>query len=172
MTSLEPLLSVEGKSREEGVATANTAHGPHHQTWRRSLVVVTLLLVLGTIVVVAALHRNSQNKFTREECIAALRRAGVDVQFGVAKEKYNVFVFTPTFDDKQLGAIMPYVKGLEPLSFLTLCDTQISDASVSLLVRCRVDALHVVRTKITAKGAAELQRGLPNTWITHESIEH
>jgi hypothetical protein len=154
----------------ERVAMSKAVCRLRQQTCHRRLSTATPVLVLGMVVTFVGCCRHTRDYPTRDECIAALSRAGVDVQWGAASEKYNVSVFDHTFDDKQLAAIMPYVKGLGPLSFLTLSDTRISDGSVSLLVRCKVDALHVQGTRISAKGAAELQRGLPGTWITHDSI--
>lgn len=138
------------------------------QIWLRRFVVLTLLLVLAFV---AMFFWRSWINHKKEQCIVALERAGAEVQYGVASEKYYVsFYDKQTLNDIQLKAAMPYIKRLEPLECLNLCDTTISDRSVDLLVQCDVAALHIKRTKITAKGAAELRHKLPNTWISHESL--
>lgn len=129
------------------------------------------MLVLGIMVVLAVFSRTLWNRLTPDDCITALRQEGADVQLGNAGEEYSVFLHVRDFDDNQLKRIMPYIRGLEPLACLVLSDTQISDASVDSLTHCKINALHITRTKVSARGAAELRRGLPHTWISHESLK-
>jgi hypothetical protein len=136
--------------------------------WQRLFVI--LMVLFGMAVTAAVPTWMWLSKRHVEDCIAALERAGAEVQYGVASERYYISV-PPTFDDEQLKAIIPYIKGLEPLESLSLYNTQISDASIDLLTHCRIRALHIRRTKISAEGAARLQREL-RAWVVHESLQH
>jgi hypothetical protein len=140
------------------------------QNWWPQFAILTLLLIFAIVFVVAVLSYNSSNTPTEEQCIAELRRAGANVQFGAASEKYDISFDRPAFDDKQLNEAMPYIRVLEPLVCLSFHNTQITDASVDSLAQCKVGALHIAKTKITAQGAAELHRRLPHTWVHHESL--
>ena len=138
------------------------------KVWRWILLTWTLLLLFGIVLVAAVYSWNSRNKQIQEECIAELERRGAEVQYGVSSEQYAVSVFNPNFNDMQLKAIMPYLKEIEPLSFMTLSSgTQISDESVDLLGQCRVEALHVKNTKISAKRE---QRNSNAVFLAHGSL--
>lgn len=138
--------------------------------WRWRLCAVIVLVAAITALIAGVRYWSWHDEHVRTTCIAALQKAGADVQFGVASERYYVYVNARTFDDKQLAAILPYLKELGPLESLSLCHTEVSDRSVNLLSQCNVRALHVSGTQISAKGAADLQRRLPHTWITHQSL--
>ena len=127
----------------------------------------TFRLVFATVVAVAG----CTSQQAKNDCIAELKRNGAEVQFGVASEEYYVAFPNRAFDDKALMAMMPYLKPLEPLASLDFSNTQISDASLDTLSRCRIKALHIKRTKISDKGTAELKRRLPHAWINHEAIK-
>lgn len=134
----------------------------------RSLFVLTILVA----VVMSFVAVQMQNSRRQKAAIAEIEKAGGDVQLGNASEKYYVFLNSCPVDDKLLKAMIPHIKALEPICSLELCDTQITDESVDLLAQVRIEVLQIMRTKISAKGAAELHRRLLWTCIDHESLKY
>lgn len=135
--------------------------------WHRRVGVVALVLV-GAVIGWRAW--NARNARVQAEAIAVLERTGARVQYGIAGEKYHICLDDHALCDTDLIAIMPHIRALEPLASLSLCRTNITDTSVPLLIQCDTEALHLTNTKVSAAGIAELQRGMPHTWISHDSL--
>lgn len=135
--------------------------------WRRRVGVVALVSV-GAVIGWRAW--NGRNARVQAEAVAVLERTGARVQYGIAGEKYHVVLDDHALCDNDLIGMMPHMRALEPLASLSLCLTNISDTSVPLLLQCDTQALHLTNTKVSAAGIAELQRGMPHTWINHDSL--
>jgi len=78
--------------------------------------------------------------------------------------------FTQVVQDDDIAQVVEDVNTLGNVVTLDLTENNITDAAVKHLQKLRdVSELWLTSTKITAKGVSALERGLPDTKITHET---